>query len=103
MNDSAFHHKLGHAFLFKPTHNVTLPTISRLQEDRAHRDDSPDNENLLAQRKAISGIGNSSQSRNLGLGGGRLGYFRNVDDIVSRRSRCNIEFVARNGRFSKSV
>ena len=103
MNVPAFHRNLGHAFLLKPIHNVTLPTVSRLQEQHADRDDSPDKEKLLAHGQTISGTSNSSHTRKLGLGGRDLGYFSNVDDVILGRSCRDVEFIARNGGFSKSV
>jgi len=80
-----------------------LPSISRFQEEHANRNDSPDKEKLLTDRQTISRTSSSSQARNFALGGRGLGYLSNVDDIVVRRSRCDIEFVARNGWFSMAV
>jgi len=80
-----------------------LPSISRFQEEHANRNDSPDKEKLLTDRQTISRTSSSSQARNFALGGRGLGYLSNVDDIVVRRSRCDIEFVARNGWFSMTV
>ena len=53
--------------------------------------------------RSPSRTSSSSQARNFALGGRGLGYLSNVDDIVVRRSRCDIEFVARNGWFSMTV
>jgi len=80
-----------------------LPSISRFQEEHANRNDSPDKEKLLTDRQTISRTSSSSQARNFALGGRGLGYLSNVDDIVVRLSRCDIEFVARNGWFSMTV
>ena len=104
MNVSAFHRYLGHALLLEPTHNVTLPTISRLQEKHTDCDDSPNKEKLLVHLQSISGTSGNGHTRELGLGGRGLGDLSNVDDILLGWCCCSdIEFVARNGRFSSSV